>query len=276
MTESTPSTPAALTDVGSVLKQARMRRGQTLDTVFQHTRIPKKFLDALESNRFEELPGKVYLHGFLKNYCDHLDIDFTPLWEQISPSKPKVESKEESPAQAPEPQTVEPALAPKLSKPMEGPRPQAAIAAKGSNRRSIFTKPKFEAYTENIFQILAAVVLAALIGVAFWKFRADKPFSAVPVAAQKLPAPIAPIQVSDKMTLKITFRREAWMRLRCDGRLRFEGRGPAGLVQGWPATGEFLLRVPDPEALSLNLNGSEMPLTPAMKTPSGDYRITRP
>src|SRR5579872_2953822 len=83
------SQPPAPTDVGAILKQARLRRGQSFEVVFQHTRIPKKFLEALEANRFDEFPAAVYLQGFLKGYCEHLDLDFEPLWSQVHPSQPK-------------------------------------------------------------------------------------------------------------------------------------------------------------------------------------------
>ena len=39
----------------------------------------------------------------------------------------------------------------------------------------------------------------------------------------------------DPMKLKITFKREAWLSLRCDGQLRFEGRASGGTEQEWPA-----------------------------------------
>lgn len=76
-------------DIGSLLRQARIKRGQSLDVVQQQTRIPKKLVDALETNRFDEFPATVYLRGFLKSYCDHLELDFDPLWTRIDPNKPK-------------------------------------------------------------------------------------------------------------------------------------------------------------------------------------------
>src|SRR5262249_49713453 len=112
---SAPQTPM---DVGAVLKQARLRRGQSFEVVFQHTRIPKKFLEALESNRFDEFPAAVYLQGFLKGYCEHLDLEFEPLWSQIRPSQPR----------APRPPEPAPVRAPAPVRPPEAPRTPAPAA----------------------------------------------------------------------------------------------------------------------------------------------------
>ena len=92
-------------DVGSILKQRRMLRGQSLETAHQHTRIPKKFLQALEDNAFDVFPAPVYLRGFLKSYCDFLDVEFEPLWGQLAPKPaqvaPPAAAQERAPAPAP-------------------------------------------------------------------------------------------------------------------------------------------------------------------------------
>ncbi|OGR85922.1 MAG: hypothetical protein A3J74_11410 [Elusimicrobia bacterium RIFCSPHIGHO2_02_FULL_57_9] len=84
----------ARAEVGAALKSIRVKKGLTVDVISQHTRIPKKFLEAIEDNRFDELPAPAYLRGFLKNYCDYLDMEFEPLWnsalQQMGPAAPKL------------------------------------------------------------------------------------------------------------------------------------------------------------------------------------------
>ncbi|MDE2293205.1 MAG: helix-turn-helix domain-containing protein, partial [Elusimicrobia bacterium] len=74
-----PKTPGP----GAVLRQRRQARGQSLEAVHQATRIPRAFLQALEEDRYSDLPAPVYARGFLKSYCDHLDVDAAPLWRQV-------------------------------------------------------------------------------------------------------------------------------------------------------------------------------------------------
>ena len=39
------------------------------------TRIPRRYLHALEDERFELLPGSAYAKGFLRVYADYLGLD---------------------------------------------------------------------------------------------------------------------------------------------------------------------------------------------------------
>jgi len=52
---------------GAHLRQYREVIGLTLEQVFLATRIPLRYLQALEAEAREELPSRVYVQGFLKN-----------------------------------------------------------------------------------------------------------------------------------------------------------------------------------------------------------------
>jgi len=70
-----PSTAAAMFDLGASLRAARHKRGLELDAVQRELRIRKRYLEALESERFELLPGEVYARGFLREYAEFLGLD---------------------------------------------------------------------------------------------------------------------------------------------------------------------------------------------------------
>jgi hypothetical protein len=95
---------APVPDISSPLRQARLRRGETLNTAARQTRIPKRFLEALEDERFRDFPAPVYLRAFLKDYCDFLELDFQPLWErfQACAVPPPATPQTLQPSQAPE------------------------------------------------------------------------------------------------------------------------------------------------------------------------------
>ena len=61
--------------IGQKLKEAREARGVELDQVARETNIALRYLADLESERFDEFPGESYVIGFLRNYCDYLDLD---------------------------------------------------------------------------------------------------------------------------------------------------------------------------------------------------------
>jgi len=62
-------------ELGSSLREARVRRGIELAQVAAETRIRTRYLQALEDERFELLPGSVYAKGFLRAYADYLGLD---------------------------------------------------------------------------------------------------------------------------------------------------------------------------------------------------------
>jgi cytoskeleton protein RodZ len=62
-------------ELGSSLREARVRRGIELAQVAAETRIRMRYLQALEDERFELLPGSVYTKGFLRAYADYLGLD---------------------------------------------------------------------------------------------------------------------------------------------------------------------------------------------------------
>jgi len=54
-------------DFGSYLKSERELRGVTLDELHSKTMIPVRFLQALENNQFDELPGEVFVIGYIRS-----------------------------------------------------------------------------------------------------------------------------------------------------------------------------------------------------------------
>jgi transcriptional regulator with XRE-family HTH domain len=62
-------------ELGSSLRETRVRRGVELAQVAAETRIRMRYLQALEEERFELLPGSVYAMGFLRAYANYLDLD---------------------------------------------------------------------------------------------------------------------------------------------------------------------------------------------------------
>ncbi len=60
--------------IGDRLKSAREARGLSLDDVEAVTRIRRRYLEALEEEAFDRLPGSAYVRGFLKSYASYLGL----------------------------------------------------------------------------------------------------------------------------------------------------------------------------------------------------------
>lgn len=62
-------------ELGSRLIRAREARGLTLEDAERDTRISRRYLEALESEQFENIPAPVYARGFLRSYSQYLGMD---------------------------------------------------------------------------------------------------------------------------------------------------------------------------------------------------------
>jgi transcriptional regulator with XRE-family HTH domain len=65
-----PSTP-----FGDQLKRERELRGVSLEEVATATRIAPRFLEALENEQWEKLPGGVFNRGFIRSVARYLGLD---------------------------------------------------------------------------------------------------------------------------------------------------------------------------------------------------------
>ena len=62
-------------EIGSSLKEARLRKGLDFPEIETGTKIRGKYLNALEEERFDVLPGETYIKGFLRTYAEYLGLD---------------------------------------------------------------------------------------------------------------------------------------------------------------------------------------------------------
>lgn len=65
------------TSIGQELRSARQKRAVSLDEVSATTKIQKKYLIAIEENRWHDLPEPIYTRNFLKAYVQFLGKDPT-------------------------------------------------------------------------------------------------------------------------------------------------------------------------------------------------------
>ncbi|HEX3032516.1 MAG TPA: RodZ domain-containing protein [Bacillota bacterium] len=61
--------------VGEILRRAREEKGLTLQQVEDETNMRWKYIEALELENYDIIPGKAYVRGFLRNYAAFLELD---------------------------------------------------------------------------------------------------------------------------------------------------------------------------------------------------------
>lgn len=82
--------------IGQQLKDARVANGYTLDDLQQATKIQKRYLIAIEDEKFDELPGDFYVRAFVKQYADTVGIDGNELLKDYDDYLPKTKTTEYS------------------------------------------------------------------------------------------------------------------------------------------------------------------------------------
>ena len=71
-------------DIGSSLRDARVRQGLDFPELEQITKIRPKYLRALEDERFDLLPAPTYVRGFLRSYAEALGLDGQPFVDEFN------------------------------------------------------------------------------------------------------------------------------------------------------------------------------------------------
>src|SRR6267143_768128 len=64
-----------MANFGASFKQARESRGISLDKIAAETRISTRFLQAIEDEEFNLLPGGIFNRGFVRTYAEKLGLD---------------------------------------------------------------------------------------------------------------------------------------------------------------------------------------------------------
>jgi hypothetical protein len=62
-------------EIGTSLREARLRKQIDIPEAEQGTKIRAKYLRALEDEQFELLPAQTYVKGFLRSYAEYLGLD---------------------------------------------------------------------------------------------------------------------------------------------------------------------------------------------------------
>lgn len=70
--------------IGAELARAREERGLSISDVAQQLKFAPRQLEALEQDRFDQLPGGTFARGMVRSYARLLKIEPEPLLERIS------------------------------------------------------------------------------------------------------------------------------------------------------------------------------------------------
>lgn len=106
LTDSNQPTPTYDTHqpLGERLRQAREKKGLSIDQAAEQTFIMKRHIEALEQNNYEQLPQPTFARGFAVNYGRFLGLDATMVGQSFDAQYPsQLKQQHETVRHAPQP-----------------------------------------------------------------------------------------------------------------------------------------------------------------------------
>jgi cytoskeletal protein RodZ len=225
--------------IGEILKTERESRGLSLTDIEEKTKIRAKYLQALEEENYNEIPGEAYCMGFLRNYARFLDIDPNPLLYQY---RTQVKNEESS------------------SSPI--------IVEKDEKRSKKKIKP-VSLSTGNRGSLIGLVVFALLIfSVAYIYFSGadrDTPPEPPPVSQEQQQdqeqefnqEDVAPS--TDNINIELIGKQLCWTRVTVDGEIQFEGNLDTGETKVFEAEDSIQVRLGNAGGVDVVYNGKKEP-----------------
>ena len=218
------------TSVGEQLRRQRKARGISLVEVSEHTKISKKYLEALEEERYEILPCTTYIAGFLTSYAKYLELDHVDILRQYKATT-KVDNNEE----------------------------EQYSDTQNSNREN----------NQSVWvPLLSMLVLAGLAAGAFllWPDSQMHPKPTIeevnnmPNTNQAMSEEILPvINNSQEITLQIKAKDKTWVTVMVDGKIEPDANLKPGEEKTWRAQERFVLSTVNAGAIEVIFNGEIQP-----------------
>ncbi|MCL5102925.1 MAG: DUF4115 domain-containing protein [Armatimonadetes bacterium] len=235
--------------IGSILKVERERRGLSLDEVHDATKITAHNLSALEDDRFDYFPNRVYARAFLRDYANYLGLDSGALltryednWGSAQEIKAVPQPSRRSPWKAV-------GYAFLLLVVLAGVGVAAYFYRMASEeRRNIAKAPSEVPATPDKREVATLPKVEPIIP----KKPEGTPKSEQPKPEQP-PAP-------ERLVLQVSALVPDWVRVTVDGKKDYEGVMQKGETRAWEAKKSIKIRVGQPAGVQIKLNGVTQPI----------------
>lgn len=230
--------------IGESLREARTRRGLTIADVQKELRLRERYLNALEEEHWDQLPGEAYVKGFLRMYAEFLGLNGNLYIDEYHS---RFAYRDEEPL-VPEPFT-----------PLRRPR------------------------SRGVLRTLVAIVVigASVAGLAAWRLGGSPPSTATPplqkpvVAKEAAPAPAAapkakpPVRTTPQFAVITAPNGRCWLQVRAGGphgQLLYQGTLAPGMTKRFSVLHAVWVRMGNPLALAITVGGK--PVDGLSKSPS--------
>jgi cytoskeletal protein RodZ len=81
-----------MTELGTILKEARIAKNLSLDDLQEITKIQKRYLIGIEEGNYSLMPGNFYVRAFIKQYAEAVGLDPEKLFEEFNNEIPSTQA----------------------------------------------------------------------------------------------------------------------------------------------------------------------------------------
>lgn len=261
-----------MSSVGEILKNTREAKGITIEQVAEATSIRVLYLEAIENEQFNLVPGEVYLKGFIRNYANYIGLNGPAMVEKY---KEQVEAnkKREHPVQV-DTNDIKHNKQPEQINQRKTKLAKADVSAIKSLLEKYVTK-------RNIVLLAGIVVFiaaASFISSFFSDSKDSEPAKTKQAAVESVQNESANkskvasvlkdqsgvyiVKDAANIEAQVEFSGDCWTEAYADGKEVFMGMMSAGKTVNWKAEKELQIKVGNVRVAKINCNGQLIPYAP--------------
>lgn len=269
------ATPSEPDGVGAFLRARRLALGLSYADVSNAVKLSARRIQALEDERWHELPDGPFLRGFLRNVARALDIDAAKLTERVDASL----MRSRNPESILVPPGTAHAMLPRRSGPLEdrhsgrtliiGACVFAVLAAliawsgTASFDRMFSTGKDLLKPTAPVPTVSSTTSPTALTPSTTADVPKDAAGTSTPTTEQPTSEASNPISTGTALALIFHFNEDSWVEVRsADGKILLKALNPAGSDQEIEGEAPFSLIVGNAKGVALRFRGQPIDLGP--------------
>lgn len=287
-----------MTSIGETLRQERFRKGFDLEQVSRETKISTRFLEYIENEQWDKLPGGVFTKNFVRQYARALKLDDDEIAHELQ------RLFQPAPAEQNEPPQISPLdeiRLPRVDVSAPGRRSSSSLPAfalvvavmllcsgiytwwqRGAHRAAAKDAARIQTQASPVQQPVPQPAVAPLQPVA--SVPSPQPQTPPPAGAQQAPVPQSALQqpvapapqdatiVTDAAgNVKLGIRAEepTWVSIRSDGKQVYSGTLQPNESKTLVAAENIKLVIGNAGGIGLTLNGQAVPAV----GPRGQVRV---
>lgn len=237
--------------VGKILREARIKKGMSLIDVEKATTIRCSYLDALEQDKYENLPEEVFIKGMIRNYGNFLGLNGPELVDAYKAQKAGTVIEKVKSKGIREVDTVKLNISLKQHRSVGS----GVDAYQGPNNKKSIAKQIIAGALGVVVLVAGYFVMPKAMELLHSKEEAKAPVvEVVPAPAETQKEEIV-APVTEKVTLEMTAHGDCWLEVSADGKSIFEGMLRAKDVKAFEADEKLIVKYGNVGVMEVIVNG---------------------